>query len=109
MLEQKRLNELNNGDEFTAFLITTKCEVKTAKNGKPFLNLELRDQSAALPAKVWSNFEDLFDKIKEGVIVKVAGVIEEFNGTLQIRVEKIRPATENDNVSSDDFLPKSFR
>lgn len=109
MIEQKRLNELSNGDEFTAFLITTKCDVKTAKNGKPFLNLELRDQSASLPAKVWSNYEDLFDKIKEGVIVKVAGLIEDYNGTLQIRVEKIRPANENDNVSSDDFLPKSVR
>lgn len=109
MLKQKRLNELNNSDEFTSFLLITKAEIKTAKNGKPFLNLELRDQSAALPAKVWSNTEDIFDTAKEGVIVKVDGSIEEYNGTLQIRVEKIRPANEKDKVLSDDFLPKSVR
>lgn len=109
MIEQKRLSELNKDDEITAFLIITKSEVKTAKNGKPFLNLELRDQTAAFPAKVWSNFEEIFDKIKEGAIVKVGGIVEEWNGTLQIRVDKIRLANENDNVSSDDFLPKSTR
>lgn len=109
MPDQKRLNELSLGDEFTAFLIVTKAEIKTAKSGNHFLNLELRDQSAALPAKVWSNFENIFDKVKEGVIVKVAGLVEEYNGILQIRVEKIRTANEKDNVTSDDFLPKSVR
>jgi 3'-5' exoribonuclease len=109
MLNQKRLNELKIGDEFTAFLLVTKLEVKTAKNGKQFLNLELRDKSALLPAKVWNKIEDIVDAIKEGVVVKVAGLLEEFNGTLQIRVEKIRLANETDNVSSDDFLPGSNR
>lgn len=109
MSNTKRLNELKAGDDFTSFLIITKCEVKTAKNGKSFLNLELRDQSALLPAKVWNNFDDIADRIKEGVIVKVAGIIEEFNSALQIRVDKIRLAVKDDNVSTDDFLPKSTR
>lgn len=107
MFNQKRLNELSAGDEFTLFLIITKSEIKTAKTGKPFLSLELRDQSALLPAKVWSKFEESADQLKEGTIVKVAGSIEEFNNALQIRVEKIRPAKDEDNVSPDDFLPKS--
>lgn len=109
MLNQKRLNELKIGEEFTAFLIVTRSEVKTAKNGKPFMNLELRDQSALLPAKVWSKFDDVADDIKEGVIVKVAGVLEEFNGALQISIDKIRLSNEKDNVASDDFLPRSVR
>jgi 3'-5' exoribonuclease len=109
MFNQKRLNELTVGDEFTSFFIITKFETKTAKNGKPFLNLELRDQSALLPAKVWNKFEDIVDDLKEGAIVKVAGTIEEFNSALQIRVDKIRLAVTEDNVSSDDFLPKSTK
>lgn len=109
MLNTKKLSELKAGDEFTSFFIITKCELKTAKNGKPFLNMELRDQSAFLPAKVWSNFEDIAYGLKEGTIVKVAGSIEEFNSALQIRVDKIRLASKDDNVSTDDFLPKSKR
>lgn len=109
MLDQKPLNEFSVGDEVLIFLIVNKCETKTAKNGKLFLNLELRDKSVALPSKVWDNAEEYAKKLKEGTVVKVAGLIEEFNGAPQIRIEKIRPAIENDNVLPEDFLPRSVR
>ena len=109
MLDQKELNELSVGDEFTMFLIVTKSELKTAINGKSFLNLELRDKSLALPSKVWDNAEDYAKKLKEGTIVKVVGQIEDFKGALQIKIGKINPAKESDNVKPEDFLPKSQR
>jgi len=109
MLDQKELNDLSVGDEFTMFLIVTKSELKTAINGKLFLNLELRDKSSALPSKVWDNAEEYSKKLKEGTVVKVAGQIEDFKGAMQIRVGKISPAKESDNVKPEDFLPKSQR
>ncbi|MCX6174716.1 MAG: HD domain-containing protein [Ignavibacteriales bacterium] len=109
MLDQKELNDLSIGDEFTMFLIVTKCEVKTSINGKQFLNLELRDKSSALPSKVWDNAEEYSKKLKEGTVVKVTGQIEDFKGALQIRIGKISPAKESDNVKPEDFLPKSQR
>ncbi len=77
MLDQKELNELSVGDEFTMFLIVTKCELKTAINGKSFLNLELRDKSLAFPSKVWDNAEDYAKKLKEGTIPIFAILVEE--------------------------------
>ncbi len=109
MIVQKELNEISIGEEIILFLMVNKFEIKTAKNGRPYLNLELRDRSATLPAKVWDKIETLSKDIAEGKIVKVAGVIEEFNGSPQIKIEKIRLAVEDDNVGSEDFLPKSKR
>lgn len=109
MLDQKELNEFAIGEEITLFLIVNKCEVKTAKNGKLFLNLELRDKSLALPSKVWDNADSYAKKIKEGTIVKIAGQIEEFNGAPQIKLDQIRVAQEKDNVKPEDFLPRSRR
>ena len=109
MIDQKDIVEIPIGEEFILFLMVNKLEVKTAKNGKPYLNLELRDKSAILPGKVWSNFEGIVKEIKEGKIVKVAGIMEEFNGAPQIRIDKIRQVTEKDNVNAEDFLPKSHR
>lgn len=109
MLTQKNLNEFSAGDEITLFLMVTKSEVKTAKNGKSYLNLELRDTTANLPAKVWDRFEGIVKELTEGKIVKVAGSIEEFNNAPQIRVDKIRFAVDEDNVNTEDFLPKSKR
>jgi 3'-5' exoribonuclease len=109
MLDQKDLNEHSIGDDFTLFLIVNKCEIKTSKNGKSFLNLELRDRTVTLPAKIWDNVESSFLKLKDGAIVKVAGTIEEFNNAPQIRIEKWRVATSEDDISPEDFLPKSRR
>jgi len=109
MLDQKELNDLSFGDEFTMFLIVTKSEVKTSAAGKQFLNLELRDKSLALPSKVWDNAEEYSKKLKEGTVVKVTGLIEDFKGAMQIKIGKISPAKESDNVKPEDFLPKSQR
>ena len=109
MINQKDLKDIATGEELILFLMVNKCEIKTAKNGKQYLNLELRDKSTLLPAKVWGNFEELALELKEGKLVKVAGVIEEFNNSPQIRVDKIRLANDKDEVSNDDFLPKSIR
>jgi 3'-5' exoribonuclease len=109
MLEQKELNELSIGEEFTLYLIVNKCESKLAKNGRAFLSLEFRDRSASLPSKIWDNVDSASRQFKEGTIIKVAGVIEEFNGSPQIKIDKIRVAKEDENVSVEDFLPKSRR
>jgi 3'-5' exoribonuclease len=109
MLDQKQLNEFSVGDEIVMFLIVSKCETKTSKTGKLFLNLELRDRSSSLPSKVWDNAEEYARKLKEGTVVKVAGMIEDFNGAPQIKIDKIRPAQTGDNVNPDDFLPRSRR
>jgi 3'-5' exoribonuclease len=109
MLEQKKLNELNKNDKIKHYLLLTKLDVKSTKNGKQYLDLELRDASVILNAKMWSNFENFLQTAKEGNVVKVLGALDEFNNQPQIKIEQIRNITEEDNVSIDDFLPKSQR
>ncbi len=109
MLEQKKLNELNKNDQIKHYLLLTKLSIKSTKNGKQYLDLELRDASVMLNAKMWSNFEKFLETAKEGSIVKVLGILDEFNNQPQIKIERIRNITKEDNVSIDDFLPKSKR
>jgi len=109
MLNQKGLNEYSPGDEIILFLIVNKYEVKTAKNGKAYINLELRDKSLIIPAKIWDNVEKYTDKLNAGAVVKVAGQIEEYLGSPQMRIDKLRLAEVTDNVKSEDFLPHSIR
>ncbi|MFC2133886.1 3'-5' exoribonuclease YhaM family protein [Bacteroidota bacterium] len=109
MLEQTQLSKLEIGDRLNHFVIVSKFEIKTTKTNKPYLNLELRDKSATLPAKVWDNFEGIKNQIDEGSIVKVEGIIEEFSGSRQIKIKNIKPVGENESVIHEDFLPKSSR
>ena len=109
MTDQKDLLDLNIGDKINHYLVVTKAEVKLAKNNREYLNLELRDRSVSLNAKMWDSFNEFKDKETSGRVVKVLGLLEEFMGTTQIRIEKIRFATEKENINPEDFLPKSQR
>jgi 3'-5' exoribonuclease len=60
-------------------------------------------------ANIWEGFAELAARGKVGDVVKVSGTIEEYQGSLQIRVASIRLALEKDNILARDFLPTSRR
>ncbi|MEN8191451.1 MAG: HD domain-containing protein [Bacteroidota bacterium] len=109
MLNQKNLTEYNLGDTVNLFLLLTKIEKKSARTGKEYLDLELRDKSASIAAKMWDGFELFYNQTEEGMIVKVACQFDEFNSLPQLKIKNIRTAKENDNVNHSDFLPVSER
>lgn len=108
-MNQKELIEINTGEPVDHFLILTKIEERKTKTGNPFLNLELRDKSTVIAAKVWDNFSDFIKEAEAGKVVKIKGLMEEFNNSPQIKVSSIRLANEKDKVNPSDFLPKSSR
>lgn len=107
MMDQIELKELKRGDTVDHFLLISRLDVRNTKAGKEYLSLELQDKSIAFNANVWENFQSLLNSSKVGDVVKVNGVIEEFQGTLQIRISKINPLSSSDKISPVDFLPKS--
>ncbi|RKY92498.1 MAG: hydrolase [Ignavibacteriae bacterium] len=107
MIEQTELNELKRGDPVDHYLLISRLDVRNTKAGKKYLSLELQDKSLALNANVWDNFQGLLNSSKLGDVVKINGTIEEFQGSAQIRISKIRPLSPSDNISPIDFLPKS--
>lgn len=109
MLKQSELITLNAGDKISHFVLLNKLELKTARNNKPYLNITVSDKSASIQGKLWENFNDFFNSAAEGNVIKILGVIEDYMGQLQIKIEKIRIAAAADNVNPKDFLPLSDR
>ncbi len=107
MIEQTELKELKRGDSVDHYLLISRLDVRNTKAGKEYLSLELQDKSIALNANVWESFQGLLNSSKMGDVVKINGTIEEFQGSPQIRISKIRPLSPSDNISPLDFLPKS--
>jgi 3'-5' exoribonuclease len=107
--EQAKLKNMQVGDSLDHFLLLAKIEVKTARNGREYLNLELRDETQLLSGKIWDGYTDLLNEAKAGSIVKVIGQIEEYQGQQQIKIGKIRTSDQSDNVNIDLFMPKSLR
>ena len=109
MNDQKDLNSLSTKDKLEHFLLLSGMVVKSTKTGKEYLDLELRDHTVVRNAKMWANFDSFLPKAKVGSVVKVQGVLDEFNNQPQIKIDRIRLATSDDDVSPADFLPKSNR
>jgi len=109
MLNQKSISDFETGEDGHLYLLLTKIEKKVARTGKEFLTMELRDISGTISAKMWDGFEVFYASAKEGMIVKVDCKFDEYNGTPQLIVNRIRHVNESDNVVHSDFLPRSQR
>ncbi len=109
MLNQRELNLLKKGEALNHFLIVRKCEIRLTKANKQYLLLEIGDKTLTLNANMWDNFEEILVKIKPGLVVKVAGVLDEFQGNSQIKITAIRPAGPSDGITASDFLARSKR
>jgi len=90
----------------TTFLVQAR-ERKIARNGSAYLDLDLRDASGVVRAKLWDCDRHTLDFEVED-IVAVDGVVEDYQGTLQIRVRKISRCSP-DEVDLFDYLPRSRR
>ena len=90
----------------TTFLVQAR-ERKIARTGSAYLDLDLRDASGVVRAKLWDCDRHALDFEVED-IVAVDGVVEDYQGTLQIRVRKISRCSP-DAVDLFDYLPRSRR
>ena len=87
------------------FAILKKCEEKKTKNGSSYLDLVLGDKEGEISAKLWDyNGEKLYEA---EMVVKVRGVIEQYNGKEQFRVSQMRPAAATDDYNIADLVPAS--
>jgi len=107
IIEQPELKGLSPGDSFQGFYILRKVEVKTKRDGKPYLALELGDKSGRMSAKVWEEAESQARELREGEVAKLRGVVQEYQGLLDVKIDLIRMATDSDPVEAEKLVKVS--
>jgi 3'-5' exoribonuclease len=90
----------------TTFLVQSK-ERKTASNGRPYLDLELRDASGVIKAKVW-DCDRLDQDVEVEDFVWVQGNVDAYRGSPQVVVTKLRRCRDEE-IDPRDYLPRSKR
>lgn len=89
------VSELVKDTRYDGFLLVRTAEQRAASNGSKYLDMTLGDRTGDINAKLW---DGNVPPPEVGAVVKVRGLVHEYNGRLQLRVEKIRPAEEADEV-----------
>src|SRR5215218_5507970 len=100
------LTSLRPGDEVAGVYACTRKDRLLARTGTPYLALELRDRSGALPGRAFKDADVLAGRFDRGELVRVRGRVERFRDELQVEVSEIERAESADPAA---FLPVAYR
>ena len=83
--------------------------IALTRAGKPYLSITLGDQSGDIDGKIWEQADQLDKQIASGDIVQVKGVIIDYQGTRQIKIEQIFNLSpdQQEQYQVINFLPQS--
>jgi 3'-5' exoribonuclease len=100
--------ELRAGGEIEGVFACTRKDRLTARNGSPYLAVELRDRTGAIAGRAFRDADFLAGQFDRGDLVSVRGRVERFRDELQIELAAIKRAEEN-AADPAAFLPVAYR
>ncbi|GAC1637049.1 MAG: HD domain-containing protein [Candidatus Acidiferrum sp.] len=100
------VSDLTSEQSVTTFLLVCEKEVRSTKEGKPYLRLELGDRSGTIEARMWDQIDTVSKEVDREDIVKVQGRVEIYRGKPQFSVQQMRRA-KPEEVDLADFLPST--
>jgi 3'-5' exoribonuclease len=100
--------ELRPGGEVEGVFACTRKARLTARNGSPYLAVELRDRTGAIPGRAFRDADFLAGQFERGDLVAVSGRVERFRDELQVELVTIRRAAE-EVPDPAEFLPVAYR
>jgi len=101
--------ELKTNDRVSApFLVNQKSLIPFKKKAGSYMSLVLADSSGSIVGRAWDNAEQLDAQLKVGDVVMVQGRVDEYQGALQLIVERARVCAD-DEFEKKDFLPEGKR
>jgi len=101
-MAQQPICQLEKEQKFEGFLLVRTADQRTGSNGSKYLDMNLVDKTGEVNAKVWDGNVPC---PMPGSIIKVRGTTLEYNGRLQLRVERIRTAEDSDPVDLSLLAP----
>ncbi len=101
-MEQTTVSQFVKDLRFEGYLLVRSAEQRTATSGSRYLDMNLADKSGEINAKVW---DSAVTAPQTGTAIKVRGLVLEYNGRLQLRVDKMRPVEPQDEMDISLLTP----
>ncbi len=104
--EVKTISNLAKGESAVVFCIVSKMNIKTSTNNKTYGDYTLCDATGEINAKLW-DVSDASACPKVGDILKVKGLVTEWQNSLQFRMDKFREVEDSDGVDISQMIPSA--
>lgn len=105
-MSRRFIQQLSDGEVIDEVFLVADKQLRTNRNGNLFLQLELRDRTGSMSARLWNASENHFRMFEAGDLLHVKGRVQLFQGALQMILSHIAPA-EVEKADLTDFLPHS--
>lgn len=103
-MQQQSIMTLVKNTRFEGYVLVRMSEQRTGSTGNKYLDLTLADCTGEINGKLW---DGNVDPPPVGGVIKVRGTTQEYNGRLQLRIEKLRPLESTDNVDMNLLTPSA--
>jgi 3'-5' exoribonuclease len=99
---------LRQGQDVSGVFACTRKDRLVSRAGTPYLALELRDRTGAVPARAFRDADLLAGRFERGDVVRVAGRVERFRDELMVDVRAVA-RVEPEAIDPAAFLPTAYR
>lgn len=100
----RTIETLKPGDSVDHYFLIHRATQGVTAQGKPYMTLYLKDKSGDIEAKVWTVTNEDIKLLVPETVIRVKGDVIDYRGRKQMKVNKFRVATEEDNVKLENFL-----
>ena len=102
MRPQPQLAQMIKGQMFDGYLLVRSASQRTSQNGSKYLDLTLCDISGDVNAKLW---DSMTPRPATASVIRLRGMMQEYNNRAQLRVDKLREVTEADDIDMSVLTP----
>src|SRR5947209_2062621 len=103
-MARRFIQQFADGETIDEIYLVTDKQLRANRNGNLYLQLELRDRTGGISARLWNAGEHLFRSFDVGDFVQAKGKVQLFQGALQVILSHVE-RSETEKVDLGDFLP----
>jgi len=93
--------ELRADQTISTFFLVSEKEIRSTRDARPYLRLELADRTGTIEARMWEGFEREAQAIERDAFVKVQARVENYRGKLQLLIDRMRIAKPEEVEAAD--------
>src|ERR1700736_70213 len=103
-MSRRFVQQMADGDTVEEIYLVSDKQLRANRNGNLYLQLELRDRTGAISARLWNAGEPLFRSFDAGDFLLIKGKVQLFQGALQIILNGL-DRVPSQKIQLADFLP----
>ncbi len=103
-MNQIKIKDFTEGDMLEGFYAVKDASLQTTASGKSYIRITLSDSTGSISGNMWDASRELFATFATGSIIKTRFAVESYRGRLQVKLDKLRVAAEEE-IDYRQFIP----